>query len=204
MFSFSDFSDLVIFAVAAVLLGALALVNLRRPFARNQLRPVPALSATVLSFIATALASTVIYLLTGSIARVDDALYESFAGVSTNALSLFADPSTLTDGVLIWRAGTQWIGGLGALILAAGLLPFLGGSRELVGGPQGRSESLSGLGSRPSMVIRRAVRIYFSVTVAVAVAFIITGMGATRRSCSCVVDRLDGWVLNPSRVFRPL
>ena len=58
LFSFSDFSDLVIFAVAAVLLGALALVNLRRPFARNQLRPVPALSATVLSFIATALAST--------------------------------------------------------------------------------------------------------------------------------------------------
>ena len=62
-------------------------------------------------------------------------------------------------------------------MLAAGLLPFLGGSRELGGGPQGRSSSLSGLGSRPAMVIRRAVRIYFTVTVAVAVAFVVTGMG---------------------------
>jgi trk system potassium uptake protein TrkH len=41
------------------------------------------------------------------------------------------DPSVLSHGILIWRAETQWIGGMGIIVLSIAILPLLG-----VGGVQ--------------------------------------------------------------------
>jgi len=168
-------------AVAMALIGApcagLGIVNLRRPFATAALRPVSTMSAAVLAFVVVAAVSTVVYLLTGTLDRIDDALYESVAGVSTSALTIFDDPGTVGDGVLVWRAGTQWLGGLGALALAVGLLPFLGGSRELAGGPQRERRTTAALATRPIVALKRVWVIYCVVTATVAAALLIAGMG---------------------------
>lgn len=170
-----DGSDTLVLAGVAVVCGLTGAYNLRRPFADRSLRPVATMTATVCSFIFVALVSAIVYLLTGTLDRMDDALYESVAGVSTSALTIFADPSAVGDGLLVWRAATQWLGGFGALALAVALLPFVGGSRELVGGPGGR-RSVRALATRPKQALKRVGTIYCAITVTVVLALLLAGM----------------------------
>lgn len=172
-----DGGDLTVLGIAGIACLAGGVVNLRRPFSTQSLRPVATMSAAVTSFVVVALISTMVYLLTGTLDRIDDALYESVAGVSTNALTIFDDPTAVGSGVLVWRSGTQWLGGLGALALAVGLLPFLGGSSELTGGPNRRKQADLALAPRPLKALKRVGVIYTVVTAAVSLALLIAGMG---------------------------
>lgn len=169
--------DAAAMATVGAVCGIVGFLNLRRPFSTAALRPVSTMAAAVLAFVAVAAVSTIVYLLTGTLDRVDDALYESVAGVSTSALTIFDDPAVVGDGVLVWRSATQWLGGLGALSLAVGLLPFLGGSRELAGGPQRARRTSAALATRPIVALKRVGVIYLIVTVAVIFALLIVGMG---------------------------
>lgn len=169
--------DFVVLAIACAICGASGALLLRRPFSTSALRPVETLTAAVCGFLLVAVISTVVYMATGAIDRLDDALYESIAGVSTSALTIFDDPSVLGNGVLVWRSATQWLGGIGAIALAVGLLPFLGGSREFAGGPQRRARSKDALATRPMPAIRRVLTIYGVVTSVVTLALLIAGMG---------------------------
>ena len=77
------------------------------------------------------------YLLTGSIDNLTNALFETVSGFTTTGASLVPDPSELPRGILIWRSTTQWLGGMGVIILSLAILPLLG-----VGGVQlARAES---------------------------------------------------------------
>ncbi|MEM7092869.1 MAG: potassium transporter TrkG [Actinomycetota bacterium] len=150
----------------------------RRPFEARAMRAVPTLTACVLAYLAVAAISTVVYLATGSLSRVDDALYESVTGVATSSLTLFEDPQVLGRGVLVWRAATQWIGGLLALGVAIGIYPFLGGSRELAD-PRARGFRRLALANKPIPALKRVVTMYGVVTVVVAVALLIVGLSVT-------------------------
>jgi trk system potassium uptake protein len=77
------------------------------------------------------------YLLTGSMPSVTDAVFESVSGFTTTGASILPQPSTLPRGVLFWRSLTQWLGGMGIIVLSIAILPLLG-----VGGVQlARAES---------------------------------------------------------------
>ncbi len=77
------------------------------------------------------------YIVTGEIAWPFDALFESSAGFTTTGASIVADPAELSKGLLFWRALTQWLGGMGIIVLSIAVLPLLG-----VGGVQlARAES---------------------------------------------------------------
>ena len=64
----------------------------------------------------------VVYLATGTISRVDDALVESAAGFTTTALTTL-DVEDVSRTVLLWRASTSWVGGLAAILVAVVALP---------------------------------------------------------------------------------
>ena len=82
--------------------------------------------------------STLYYRLTGSFATIDDALFESVAGLSTTSFSIYDDPAQLSSAVLFWRAGTQWLGGAGALALSLLLIPLFYGKATI--GREGSSK----------------------------------------------------------------
>jgi len=172
----NDLGDLVVFVAVAVAGLGIGISNFRRPFSVSRLRPAPTMAAIIGAMLLIGAVSTMVYLATRSLGRIDDAAYESITGVSTSALTIFDNPAVLSDSVLIWRSGTQWLGGLIALSTAVAVLPFLGGSRELAGGPQRRKASRTEFATRPLQAMRRLVSIYGVVTVVVAFAFIAVGM----------------------------
>ena len=79
-----------------------------------------------LSWFAISVFGTLPYLLTGSIGNVTDAFFETAAGFTTTGASVIPDPGAMSHGILIWRALTQWIGGMGIIVLSIAVLPLLG------------------------------------------------------------------------------
>jgi trk system potassium uptake protein TrkH len=77
-------------------------------------------------WILAGLVSTLPYLLTGAIPGFTDACFESISGFTTTGSSIFADVERLPRGVLFWRSLTQWLGGMGIIVLSIAILPFLG------------------------------------------------------------------------------
>lgn len=66
------------------------------------------------------------YLLTGEIRGIFDAVFETASGFTTTGASILPDPGVLSHGISFWRAMTQWLGGMGVIVLGVAILPLLG------------------------------------------------------------------------------
>lgn len=66
------------------------------------------------------------YLLTGAIPSITDAVFETASGFTTTGASILPDPRVLPNGITFWRAMTQWLGGMGVIVLGVAILPLLG------------------------------------------------------------------------------
>ena len=66
------------------------------------------------------------YLLTGSIPSITNAFFETASGFTTTGASILPDPGALPYGILFWRSTTQWVGGMGVIVLSIAILPLLG------------------------------------------------------------------------------
>ncbi|HEY4606824.1 MAG TPA: potassium transporter TrkG, partial [Acidimicrobiia bacterium] len=83
--------------------------------------------ATVgLAWFVLALFGALPYLLTGAIPSFTDAVFESTSGFTTTGFSTILDPGALPAGVLYWRGLTNWLGGLGVVMIGVIVLPRLG------------------------------------------------------------------------------
>ncbi len=75
---------------------------------------------------AAAVAGSLPYLLSGVISHPASALFESMSGFTTTGASVLTNLEHIPHGILFWRGMTQWLGGMGVLILCVAILPFLG------------------------------------------------------------------------------
>ncbi|MFB6287047.1 MAG: TrkH family potassium uptake protein [Candidatus Bipolaricaulia bacterium] len=84
------------------------------------------------SWLAIALFGSVPYLLIGPLGVVD-ALFESMSGFTTTGATVLTDIEGQSRSLLLWRSLTQWLGGMGIVVLAIAVLPRLGiGGRQLM------------------------------------------------------------------------
>ncbi|MBK1789957.1 TrkH family potassium uptake protein [Persicirhabdus sediminis] len=61
-----------------------------------------------------------------------DAFFESLSGFTTTGSSVMTDIESWPRGILLWRSMTQWLGGMGILVLFVAVLSYLGmGSKSL-------------------------------------------------------------------------
>jgi trk system potassium uptake protein TrkH len=66
------------------------------------------------------------YLFTGTIQGFVPAVFESMSGFTTTGATVFSEIESLPHGILFWRAFTHWLGGMGIIVLAIAILPYLG------------------------------------------------------------------------------
>lgn len=79
-----------------------------------------------LSWLVMSLAGMLPYLFEGVIKSVPSAFFESASGLTTTGASVFTDIEALPHGILFWRSFTQWIGGMGIIVLTVAIIPLLG------------------------------------------------------------------------------
>lgn len=79
-----------------------------------------------LGWMAMCLFSTLPYLLSGTLPEFTNAFFESMSGLTTTGASVINDIEAVPKGILFWRSLTQWIGGMGIIVLTVALFPLLG------------------------------------------------------------------------------
>ncbi len=62
----------------------------------------------------------------GGYCSYTDGFFETMSGFTTTGATIFADIESLPRGILLWRAVTHWMGGMGIIVLSLAVLPFLG------------------------------------------------------------------------------
>ena len=122
------------------------------------------------------LAGTLPYLFTGSILNFTDAFFETMSGYTTTGASILNDVESLPRGILFWRSITNWIGGIGIIVLTIAILPLLG-----IGGMQLFAAEFTGFGGdklhpRITDTAKRLWLIYVGYTLAETFLLKLAGM----------------------------
>lgn len=116
------------------------------------------------------------YLFSGVIPTVPDALFETVSGMTTTGASVLTDIEATPKAILYWRSLTQWIGGMGIIVLTVAIFPLLGiGGVELfvAEAPGPTSDKLH---PRISETAKRLWLIYVGLTAILAVILYLEGM----------------------------
>lgn len=134
-------------------------VNIREGFA------IVALAWLVLSLV-----GAFPYVLTGVLGEYTDAFFETMSGFTTTGATILGGADTpaieeIPNAFLFWRSLTQWLGGMGVIVLMLAILPLLG-----IGGVQLFKAEVPGpdpgkLTPRVTETAKRLWVIYVGITV---------------------------------------
>ncbi|MBW2477703.1 MAG: TrkH family potassium uptake protein [Deltaproteobacteria bacterium] len=71
------------------------------------------------------------FVFSGAIPSFLDAFFETMSGFTTTGSTILTNIEAIPESLLLWRSMTQWLGGMGIIVLSLAILPMLG-----VGGMQ--------------------------------------------------------------------
>ena len=112
----------------------------------------------------------------GELGSFDNALFESVSGYTATGSTVLSPIEGTGRGVLMWRQIIQWYGGMGMVVLAVTILPFLGvGGLSLISA-EAPGPTSDRLAPRVSSTARRLWALYGGITAAVALALMIAGL----------------------------
>ncbi len=66
------------------------------------------------------------FVISGAIPSYTDAFFETMSGFTTTGASILNDIESMPHGLLFWRSLTQWLGGMGIIVLSLAILPIFG------------------------------------------------------------------------------
>lgn len=167
--------DWVDFGLVGAVAGGLGVGVVRVVRAPRRITGADIFAVVVVAWLVLVAWSTALYLATRTFDRLDDALFESVAGFTTTSATVLRSPEVAPAGVLLWRAATQWIGGLAALLLVVIVVPFSIGGRELA--TANRPTGADTLATSLPVGIRRVVSLYVALTLVVTAAYALAGLG---------------------------
>jgi len=105
--------------------GALLVAITRNPNSKELSKKDGYLIVT-LGWLIMSFFGTLPYLLSGTIPNITDAFFETVSGYSTTGATILYDIESVHKGILFWRSMSQWIGGMGIIVLTIAILPLLG------------------------------------------------------------------------------
>lgn len=120
------------------------------------------------------------------------AFFEAASGFTTTGSTVIADVESVARSMLLWRAITQWLGGMGIIVFALAILPVLG-----MGGMQLFKAEIPGPTTdklRPRIVstARRLLYIYAGFTVAETIALMFAGVSFYEALCHSLTTLSTG------------
>ena len=175
--------DFLPFLVSSVLPVVISAVVLRTTPGRVDLSARDGFGIVTFGWVAAALLGALPYWLSGVTPSFIDAFFESMSGFTTTGASIMVDIESLPRGILLWRSLSQWLGGMGIVVLSVAVLPLLGvGGMQLfraeVPGP-----SADRLSPRISSTAKILWGVYFGMTVLQIALLLLGGMGLLDACC---------------------
>ncbi|QDU62266.1 Trk system potassium uptake protein TrkH [Planctomycetes bacterium Pan216] len=119
------------FLCSILLAGACGLFVFRRYRVDGYLTHREGFAVVTFGWIVFALFGSLPYVFSGSVDGPVDGFFEAMSGFTTTGSTVITDLDQIPRSILLWRSMTQWLGGMGIIVLSLAILPFLG-----VGGMQ--------------------------------------------------------------------
>lgn len=129
-----------------------------------------------------------------------DAIFESVSGLTTTGATIVNGLDTMNEGILLWRAILQWIGGIGIIVTAIAILPFL-----QVGGMQlFQTESSDQTGKfmpRVAEIAAQTGLVYLVLSILCASFYAMAGMSGFDAICHAMTTMSAGGMGNYDASF---
>jgi trk system potassium uptake protein len=126
---------------------------------------------------------TIPYLFSGTIRGFGNAFFESMSGFTTTGASIFSDVESLPHGILFWRSLTQWMGGLGFIIISLSVLQVVKSINiqltltDFTGQPTNR------IHPKIKEAAKRIITIYVMLTLSESMLLMLSGMNLFDALC---------------------
>lgn len=132
------------------------------------------------------------YLLSHSVTTLHDAFFETISGFTTTGSSILNNIEEMPHGILFWRSLTQWIGGMGIVVLSLAVLPAFG-----IGGMSLFSAEAPGitpdkLNPKIKDTARMLWNVYLIFTVAETILLLLGGMNLFDAVCHSFTTMATG------------
>jgi trk system potassium uptake protein TrkH len=116
------------------------------------------------------------FLVEGTFQSLLDSTFEAMSGFTTTGATLLSDIEAETPSILFWRSMTQWLGGVGIVVLFVAVAPVIGvgAARLLVAEVSGLTETR--LTPRIADTAKALVVIYLAISLAETVCLLAVGM----------------------------
>lgn len=142
----------------------------------NEIRKREGYIVVSIGWVVLSLFGALPFVIHGSIPSYTDAFFETMSGFTTTGASILNDIESLPHGLLFWRSITQWMGGMGIIVLSLAILPMLG-----VGGMQLFIAEVPGptkdkIHPRVKETAKRLWGIYVILTLAETILLFVGGM----------------------------
>lgn len=110
----------------SLLVGGLMRWSANRFWKRSEMQKRDGYLIVTFGWILMAFSGSLPYMFSGVIPDFAGAFFETISGLSTTGASVLNDIESVHKDILLWRSFTQWIGGMGIIVLAVAILPILG------------------------------------------------------------------------------
>lgn len=168
--------DAMAFLLSAVITLAVGQLLCLLPMGGRKMQARDGFAAVALSWIVLSLFGALPYVFSGVIPNYIDAVFETVSGFTTTGATVLTYMEGHPRGVLFWRGQTQWMGGVGVLVLALALIPKLGEGSVYLMRAESPGPIKSKLVPRLSDTAKILYSIYIGLTVAETICLRLAGM----------------------------
>lgn len=145
-----------------------------------------------LSWISVSLLGALPYWLCEPGLNIFDSIFESVSGFTTTGSTIMSNIEAFPKAILLWRSVTQWLGGIGILVVFVAVLSFLGaGSRSIMQQESSLNISDSGA-SRIRDIAFTLLKVYLALTAVCLLGLIALGMPIFEATCHAMCTIATG------------
>ncbi len=105
-----------------------------------------------------------------------DALFESFSGYTTTGATVLTEVESLPHGILFYRSFTQWLGGMGIIVLGIAILPKLSVGGIQLMGSETPGPIMEKITPKIAETAKKLWFIYFAISLILVISLLIAGM----------------------------
>ncbi len=142
---------------------------------RNErMTPADGFLLVTLTWVLAATFGSLPLLLSGSTATYSDAFFEIMSGFTTTGATTFRSIETKARSILFWRSETNWLGGMGIVVLFVAFLPMLGVKGTMLYGSESAGPTKDKLTPKTGGTAGALWGIYLAIS-ALQVLFLLAG-----------------------------
>jgi trk system potassium uptake protein TrkH len=166
------------FLASAAITGGTGWLVERATSGKDVVGPREGFLVVALTWLALPIFGALPYLLADEpqLARPVDAYFEAMSGFTATGATVLTDIEAVDSSLLMWRQLTQWLGGMGIIVLAVAILPRLRiGGRQLVHSELAGPDDVEGFSATIRETARRLWVLYLALTLAAIALFTLYG-----------------------------